>query len=457
MRGDEFLNKLELVEPAFLEEAEGKAPPAKRWSRGVRWAVAAAAVVVLMVTTALALSPTLRDALQNALGEFAPYAQDMAGDEISCTDQGIQVSVVSALNDGNTIAIYFEAQDLAGDRLDAFTMTNTQIEWPENQVEWKQGTLFLAEQIAYDEETKTALYCTKFVGDGVPAESLTISLYGQIFSPGFHSFDQEQSLPDKVISKTVLQTEKLPDGSVVLVPQQNPTSLLDDCLTLSSCGFGDDGQFHIQLSVKTGTKATLRPSVHSRAFLSGQTNDGLPNGYPMNREARFDRDGMTYYDFSCRADFPCPPAWEDINDLVIDQLIAIVQEKEDIEGEWHLEVPLESQPTTIVSMEQSGTGQAIGPSATKLFLTPISCTIECEPEGRTGSLGYPLALFHSDGSVTSGIKCDSSYFSEGYATNHWTFDQPITPETVTGIAIGQWYVPIENGIAQPGYWLAEAP
>jgi len=47
--------------------------------------------------------------------------------------------------------------------------------------------------------------------------------------------------------------------------------------------------------------------------------------------------------------------------------------------------------------------------------------------------------------------------SEGYATNHWTFDQPIDSETVTAIAIGQWYVPIEDGAAQPGHWLAEAP
>jgi len=421
-----------------------------------RLALIAAAAAALMATAALALSPTLRDALQNALGGFAPYAQNMAGNEISCTDQGIEVRVVSALNDGNTITVYFEAQDLAGDRLDEFTKTNTQIQWPTGQVKWKQGTSLLPEQVAYDKETRTALYRAGLIGDGLPTEGLTLSLHGQVFSPGFHSFDQHQPLPDEVISKTVLRTETLPDDSVVLVPLQNPTSLLDGCLTLSSCGFGDDGQFHIQLSVKTGTMVTLRPSVHSRAFLSGQTNDGLPNGYPMNREARFNRDGMTYYDFSCQADFPCQPAWEDIDDLVIDQLIAIVQEKEEIEGEWRLEVPLEGQPTTTVSMERSGTDQAIGPRAAKLFLSPISCTVECDPEGGRGSLGYLLTLFHSDGSVTSGIKCDSNYFSEGYATNHWTFDQPIDPETVTAIAIGQWYVPIEDGAAQPGHWLAEA-
>jgi len=416
-----------------------------------RPALIAAAVAALTVTAALAISPMLRDVLQNALGGFAPYAQDMTGDEVSCTDQGVRVSVVSALNDGNAIAIYFEVQDLIGDRLDEFTKTNMQITWPEHQVEWKQGTLFPTEQIAYDEETKTALYCTKFVGDGVPAQSLTIPLHGQGFSPGFHSFDQHQPLPGEVISETVLQTEKLPDGSVVLVPRQNPTGLLDGCLTMSSCGFGDDGRFHIQLSAKTGTITALRPSVHSREFLSGQKKDGLTNGYPMDHKARFDRDGMTYYDFSYQA------AREEIDDIVIDQLIAIVQEEEEIEGEWRLDVPLETQNPTAVSMEQSGTELAIGPKAVCLFLSPISCTIESDPQDGKGALGYLLTLFHADGSVTSGVKCDSTYFSGSYATNHWTFPNPIDPNTVTAIAIGSWYVPIEDGIARPGRWLAEAP
>lgn len=448
MRGDEFLNKLDLVDPAFLEEAERKAPSAKWWSRGVRWAAAVAAVAALTVTAALSISPTLRGALQNALGGFVPYAQDMAEDEVSCTDQGIEVRVASALYDGNTITVFFEARDLIGDRLDEFTKTNTQIRWPTGQVEWRQGTHLAAVQIAYDKETKTALYRTSLIGDGTPAEGLTISLHGQGFAPGSH-YDPHQPLPDEVISQTVLRTETLPDGSVVLVPLQNPTSVLDGSLTISSCGFGDDGQFHILLSVKAGTKVLPHPSVHTRAYLSGEETDGQPIGFSRDREASFDRDGMTYYDFTFQA------AREDLDNMVIDQLVDLVQVKEEIEGEWHLEVPLENQLTTTISMERSGTAQAIGPSAAKLFLSPISCTVECE--GGTGTLGYLLAVFHADGSVTSGVKCDSRYRGQDYTTTHWTFDQPIDPETVTAIAIGQWYVPIENGIAQPGHWLAETP
>jgi len=459
MKEERLLRTMTEIDAQLIQAhdpALAKRSAAPREHRPLRIVLIAAAVAALMGTAALALSPTLRDALQNALGRFAPYAQDMTQDKISCADQGIEVRVVSALNDGNTITIYFEAQDLTGDRLDEFTHTNTQLLWPTGQVKWKQGTLLTAEQIAYDKETKTALYRTGFIGDGIPAEKLTLSLDGQVFSPGFHK-DPHEPLPDEVISKTDLRTETLADGSVVLAPRQNPTTLVEGCLTLSSCGFGEDGRFHILVEVKSGAEAVLNPSVHTKSYLSGEETDGLPNGYPMKQEVRFDRDGMTYYDFTCKADFPYQPARADLDELVIDQLFLHVREKEKIEGEWKLEVPLENQSTTTVPMAQSGTEEAIGPRATKLFLSPISCTVECNTQDGAGTLGYPLALFHADGRVTSGIKCDSSYYGKGYATNHWTFDRPIDPESVTAIAIGQWYVPIENGIAQPGHWLAEAP
>ncbi len=430
-------DQLDRLMEALNASSEEEKPVKKRI---VRTVLIAAALCAALVATALAVSPNLREALAQTLGLFAPYSQEVKG--VSVTDQGIEVRVVSALTDGNTIAIYFEAQDLTGDRLDAFTMTNTQAGWPENQVEWKQGMLLPTEQIAYDEETKTALYCTKFVGDGAPAQSLTIPLYGQIFSPGHHSFDQP--LPDAVISQTVLRTETLPDGSVVLAPMQNPTSLLDGHLTLSSCGLGDDGRFHIQLSVKTGMVASLYPVVQSREFLSGA------NHYPMENEARFDRDGMTYYDFSYQGDR------EDAGDMVIRQLFATVHEEE-IRGEWRLNVPLETQRAAAISMEQSGTESAIGPKAIQMFLSPVSCTIECDPKDGKYALGYTLTLFHADGSVTSGVKCDSSYYSGSYATNHWTFPRPVDPETVTAVALGLWYVPMENGVAQPGHWLAQQP
>lgn len=422
----------------------GSMPPRRH---ALRTALLAAAVTALLATTALALSPTLRDAIASALGGFAPYAQDLTDQELTCIDQGIQVKVVSALADGNTIAIYFEARDLVGDRLDSLTKTNTQLKWPEG-VEWKQGTLYPADQITYDPETKTALYCTKFIGDGAPAKNLTMQLYGQVFTPGTYQLDQP--LSDETISKAVLKTETLTDGGIVLVPMQNPTSLLDGHLTLSSCGFGDDGQLHIQLCVETGKVASLLPIVHSREFLSGAKNYGEAKHYPMEQELCFDRDGMTYYDFSFQA------ALEDADDVAISQLMATVHDP-DIKGEWRLEVPLARQRITEVSMEQSGTDVAIGPKAAKLFLSPISCTIECDPQGGKYSLGYLLTLYHSDGSVTSSIKCDSCYMSSSYATNHWTFDQPIDTETVTAIALGLWYVPIEDGVAQPGHWLSEAP
>ena len=410
--------------------------------------IAAAAAAALAVT-ALALSPTLRDALRGALGAFPPYAQNMAGKGVSAVDQGIEVRVVSALADGNTIIVYFEAQDLTGDRMDGSTNTNTQLEWPKGQVEWRRGMTLLPEQIAYDAATKTALYRAGFVGDGVPAERLTVTLYGQVFSPGYHSFGSQEPLPDEVICKTLLRTETLPGGGVVLVPRQNPAPLPDDRMIISACGFGTDGRFHVQIGVEAGSEGYCWPTVESKAFLSGQRSFFY---YEREGEAQFERDGMTYFDYTYRGERA------DLEDMAILLSIASVQKEGEIWGEWRLEAPLELQRATVISMENSGTEPAIGPEALRLFLSPISCTIENDPKdnGKT-SLGYPLALFLADGSVISGLTCDSNYYSGRYATDHWTFPRPIDPAAVTAIAIGQWYVPLENAAAQPGHWLLERP
>ncbi len=451
MREERLLRAMTDIDPQLIQRcaptpARETAPARPR--RGLRAALLAAAMTALLATAAVALSPTLREVLQGALGSFSPYAQDMTDREIACTDQGIEMRVVSALHDGNTIAVYFEARDLTGDRLDERTTTNAQIQWPRGQVEWKQGMLFVAEQIAYDQENRSALYCARFIGDGIPAEGLTLSLYGQVFTPGSHSF--EGPIPDEAISRSVLKTETLPGGETVLAPMQNPIVLIDDCLTLSSCGFGTDGLFHLQLRAGAGMTAGLLPTVQSREFVSGQKTYGEVNHYDRLSETRFEREGLAYYDFTFQA------APEDIGDIVIRQLLGSVH-KEEIRGQWRLEVPLERQVSaTAIDLRRSGTEAAIGPIAQTLHLSPISCTAECIP-GKNGALGYPLTLFFSDGSTTPAIPCDSSYYSDTYATNHWSFPRPIEVETLTGVAIGRWYMPIEEGRAGSGHWLSERP
>ena len=72
-------------------------------------------------------------------------------------------------------------------------------------------------------------------------------------------------------------------------------------------------------------------------------------------------------------------------------------------------------------------------------------------------LNYPLTVYLADGRMLPGINTDGGFHRGNYSVNHWTFPEPVEPEEVTAIAIGQWYVPIEDGAAAEGHWLAALP
>ncbi len=61
------------------------------------------------------------------------------------------------------------------------------------------------------------------------------------------------------------------------------------------------------------------------------------------------------------------------------------------------------------------------------------------------------------GSMRGHLSYDSLFHGGSYAVNHWPFPEPVEPGEVTAIAVGQWYVPIENGVALPGHWLNKQP
>lgn len=86
----------------------------------------AAAVLVCgaLTTSALALSPTLRDYLAQALGSFTSYSQEPEG--AVAVDQDVEIRVVSAVTDQYRMKIYVEAQDLTGEY---FTDDRIRIWW----------------------------------------------------------------------------------------------------------------------------------------------------------------------------------------------------------------------------------------------------------------------------------------------------------------------------------------
>lgn len=442
----------------------------------LRHALVAVAVCAALTLTALAASPSLREALAAALGVFEPYSQTIEG--LSVTDQGIEVRVVSALSDGNTARVYYEMQDLTGERLDEFTIDDSAIlpkNWGEDGgPQWAAaGSVAYGGLVQYDPATRTALMVDGVEGDGPPAEKLVLDLNIRKVRPGYH--DEVFSVDPAWIAAEPLKSLTLKNGKSVLAPEQNPRELDSDLLSLSSFGYGEDGLLHFLVRVKDGVDDSLwewddchvgyaggssrsdTAPYYRRTGRYVQTTDykGLTEEERAfaDPDTIFEKDGVTYYD--CRTGIT--PADVDEGDVEwFKTVTALLYTRPAICGEWRLAVPTEMVEQTSVDMAPSRTELA-GVEAKSLHLSVLGCTLESDPHGSAGTLNYPLTVYLTDGSTLSPGHADGLFHSGGYAVNHWTFPEPVEPSQVTAVAIGMWYVPLADGAAQPGCWLSELP
>lgn len=144
---------------------EGEATRAR--VRPLRTLLIAAAVCLALMGTAFAASPGLRDLLAEALGGFAPYAQEQDGG--TQTWNGFEFKVLSALADENMLRVYIQVRDLEGrGRLDIHGETWLQ-ECPMFGVAGvKSGVETIGGSASttynhYDETTQTAVVvCTRW-------------------------------------------------------------------------------------------------------------------------------------------------------------------------------------------------------------------------------------------------------------------------------------------------------
>lgn len=150
-----------------LRDTLDSLPPKRKRRRlgAVKGALIAAAACVLLVGTAFGASPGLRDILTEALGGFAPYAQEQ--EDKTYTIDGLEFKVKSVLADDFTIRAYVEARDVKGDifgKIDDITIPGRVHgtvdvpmvhEWLAGDAteSWMHGT----ECLGYDEESRTAL------------------------------------------------------------------------------------------------------------------------------------------------------------------------------------------------------------------------------------------------------------------------------------------------------------
>ena len=212
--------------------------------------------------------------IQERQGPFAGIAQTIEG--AVCTDQGIEVQVLSAVADDVRSEIYFTVRDTAGDRLD------------------DQLTLSPAEDsdisgdlIEYDPESHTALFRARLTNYSPQTDTGSISMSAHDIGEGWVSGDTRLSLEgmttcrgnmDATVScagvtdralasqplgandKVVRRADEggdtggdLPAQQVVLAPNQTPMALEGTRdMTISSMGFASDGRFHIRVQYAQG-------------------------------------------------------------------------------------------------------------------------------------------------------------------------------------------------------------
>lgn len=143
--------------PERVAAAVKQADARPRRARPLRPALIAAALCLALVGTAFAASPVLRGMLAEALGSFAPFAQQQ--EDKAYVINGIEFKVRSVLADGFTVRAYVEARDLEGERLNKLVP---------NEAGAATGAVFVPTKdiggfttcgtcLGYDAETKTAL------------------------------------------------------------------------------------------------------------------------------------------------------------------------------------------------------------------------------------------------------------------------------------------------------------
>lgn len=440
---------------ALLEPVRPRRP--RVWRRGL--AVGIAAVLVLAVTAG-ALSPTVQELLSGVLGGFDRYAQTVEG---SAEDQGIEVRVLSAMADSSMLVVYAEAEDLTQDRLDdALSVDGLLIpKKPDSDAGGITVGIFSRECIGYVPETKTALlkFTHTFGRPDEAAELKNLSLQVSGFQP--KDYFVEVNLPDWTLTDQTMEGWYLTEenvlygsgtispaedfiGALALEPGQTPADLGSELVALSSAGFGADGKFHLQFEVPAEARmgsSSLLSTLRSRYLqtLDLESGEGWEEANRITMAYNdpltsfwFTRDGRVYTELV----FPVGP--DMAKDLLLESVYGSVVLADSILGSWEIPLTVETLPE--LRMPLSGTLE--GTALEEMTLSPLTLTIFSD-----GALPRePVSALKKDGSEITARPGPGSGSQLGFY-NHWEFAEPVELDELTGISVGMWFIPLENGAA----------
>lgn len=290
------------------------------------------------------------------------------------------------------------------------------------------------------------------------------------------------NIPKSLLSGETLKTQPLTEGEKkgigsvegqavpVLLPGQTPADLGSPYVSLSSAGFDENGDYHIQLALAEGIYTT--DYGLSVDFFPGLWFETLGLDYISYRCTLLE--GGRYFDVTF-LDIG-PGAWDVLPDATV---TGAVYTQPPIEGEWTLSFPYVAQPAQEVTMGVPFAGLE-NVTLEKIQLTAMSLRLTFAKEAdRRYMGGQPVHLFCRDGTILRLDNLDqvslyenpAGEVADGYTLPHeqhqgadgwqycgvrhsWSYPQAVAPEDVVGFSWGLWYVPLDGGECT---WLRKLP
>ena len=417
--------KEEILEKAF-------APQKKRKGRMVRRLAVACLAVCALTAAAFALSPGLRQILNQHLGGWQEESQQFSG--VETEDKGISVRAVSALSDDGFTQIYLEIQDKTGDRLGENTSLGTYGGgWDLKLPNQKMATMG-QKCLGYDPESRTALVKVSWSGETTGEEQMAKLTLREISAQEEFTASLPQREISSQIQETILAENTQKDGekNPVLQPGEEVAPLEGGKgFSLSALGFGDDGAFHVQVKCPEDIcleYLNVLTTLRSRTGQEAQYNQSLT-------QTLFDWEGELYYDLAYGGVGP-----EILNDLVLEDLYFYYPKTQPVEGNWELEIDLETPDQLVYT---PGT-QVEGYPVNRIVLTPMTFSVEIGSD-HAGFSQSTVTFVMEDGSklVLDKEDCVTSFWNglekqngTGHFFGRWLFPKAIQPEKVQSISLG---------------------
>lgn len=339
MRGNELLDKMELVNPAYIAAAD--ADPKRRGSHLKRWCAAAACICLVFyfaVPAMAAASPAFYHVLYAVSPAAAQFFKPV---QSACTDNGIRMEVEASYIHADTAEIYISMQDLEGTRFD-----ETIDLFDSYRIHTPFGCTSHCELADYDPDTQTAAFLvtiTQWNKQNIAGSKLTFSVgkilgsrksYGGVISGVDLGSAALNTMTQTVRLRGIGGTELLeeygtasPKEAAALKPAESIASPVEG-VSLTGIGYVD-GNLHVQMYYADILK------TDNHGFVALQNKDSSEIIHCSGSIAFFDEAGKGSYEDYIFTGVAAETlgAYELYGDFTVSSGV--------IEGDWNVTFPLE--------------------------------------------------------------------------------------------------------------------